>query len=202
MQAAGRRVVAGPAETRVEAEPRRLRGNRRLGHPHERGVDAEGVALDPGLGGEVRHRLEGGDELRPAVGIARIIERVDADEQVARAGRLRPAEAEREEDGVAGGDIGDRDLILGHALLRHGDVVGERRAAEAREIERQHDMALGAHRRRDSRRRLQLDAVALVVVDGEREQPVARLAREAGNDHRIHASRDEYDRQLAHGGRI
>ena len=50
---------------------------------------------------------------------------------------------------------------------------------------------------------LELDPVALVVVDGEREQPEARLAREAGGDHRIQASGEEDDGGgCGHGARI
>ncbi len=63
-------------------------------------------------------------------------------------------------------------------------------------------MAFGLQRRRDPRGRLQLDPVALIIVDGEREQPVARLAREPGGDHRIHAAGKENDRLLAHRRRI
>ena len=49
----------------------------------------------------------------------------------------------------------------------------------AAEIERQDDVPLGAERGGDPPRRLELDPVALAVVDGEREQPKARLARAA-----------------------
>ena len=40
------------------------------------------VALDAGAGGEVRHVLVGGDVLGAAVGVAGVVERVDADEDV------------------------------------------------------------------------------------------------------------------------
>ena len=60
----------------------------------QRRVDREALALDPRLGREIRQLLERGDELGPAIGIARIIERVDADEDVARAARLGQAERE------------------------------------------------------------------------------------------------------------
>ena len=66
-------------------------------------------ALDAGLGGEVRHPLEGVDVLGAAVGIAAVVERVDADEDVARAEHLGPREREREEDRVARRHVGDRD---------------------------------------------------------------------------------------------
>ena len=73
------------AESGIEAKPQRLAGDIGLAHLLERRVDSESVALDTGLGGKVSEPLEFLDELRPAVGVARIVERVDADEDVARA---------------------------------------------------------------------------------------------------------------------
>jgi hypothetical protein len=102
----------------------------------------EALPFDPGLGGEVGEPLERGDELGPAIGIARIIERIDADEQVARAARLGKAEREAEEDGVARRHVGDRNA-LAHAFLGHGDVGGQRRAAEGAQVERKHDVPVG-----------------------------------------------------------
>ena len=67
-------------------------------------------ALDRGLGGEVGHRLEGGDELGAAVGVAGVVDGVDADEDVGRAAHLGHRQGEAQEDGVAGGHVGDRDL--------------------------------------------------------------------------------------------
>ena len=54
-------------------------------------------------------------------------------------------------------------------------------------------MPLGAEPGGDSRRRLELDPVALAVVDGEGEQPMAALAGDRGRDHGIEAPRKERD---------
>ena len=43
-------------------------------------------------------------------------------------------------------------------------------------------------------RRLQLDPVALVIVDRQREHREARLARQRGADHRIEPARQQDDR--------
>src|SRR5690349_13367301 len=48
----------------------------------QRRVHPEALAFDPGLGRQVRERLERADELRPAVRIAGIVDRVDAAEQI------------------------------------------------------------------------------------------------------------------------
>ena len=82
-------------------------------------------------------------------------------------------------------------MPVADALLGHGDVVGQRRAAEAAEVERQDDVPLGAEVAGDAGGRLELDPVALVVIDGEREEAIAGLAGEAGDDHRIHAAGEE-----------
>ncbi len=47
---------------------------------------------------------------------------------------------------------------------------------------------------------LELDPVALAVIDGEREQVEAGLAGERGGDHRIEAARDEGDGPGSGGG--
>ena len=78
------------------------------------------------------------------------------------AASAQPRQAE--EDGVARGDVGDRNARLDPAL-GHVDIGGQRRAAERAEIERQDDVALGAERGGDPRRRLELDPVALVIID-------------------------------------
>ena len=70
------------------------------------------ASLDARLGGQVGHALEGLDVLGPAVGVAAVVERVDADEDVAGLQRLGPGQGEREEDRVAGGHVGDRDPVV------------------------------------------------------------------------------------------
>ena len=62
----------------------------------------------------------------------------------------------------------------------------------ARKVERKDDVPVG-ERRRDLPRRLDLDPVALAVVDGQREHRKALLARERGADHRIEPSGKEDD---------
>ena len=78
-----------------------------------------------GLGGQVRHAFVGLDEFRPAIGIARVVERVHADEDVGRFQHLGPRQRERKEDRVARRNVGDRDSVrhlAGRAPFRHRDV--------------------------------------------------------------------------------
>ena len=192
MQPARRRIVARPAEAHVEPEPRAFARDIRLGHVLERRADAEGRAFHPGLGRQLRQLLEAFDELRAAIRIARIIERIDADIDVARARGLGPAEREAEEDGVARRHIGDGDIVA-HTVLGHVDIGGERRSAECAQVHRHHDMAFRAQRRGDAAGGGEFDLVALVIVEGERVQPIPRLARKRGRDHRIESAGNQYN---------
>ena len=78
--------------------------------------------------------------------------------------------------------------------LGHIDIRRQRRTAKAAQIERQHDMAFGAQRRSDTRGMVKLDAVALVVVDGQRQQ-----AKPSGLGHRRHRGRIEPAREQDDG---
>ena len=200
MLAAGRGVVAGPAHASVEAEARRLPRDIRLGHVLERGVNLERLSLDPRLGREFRQPLERGDELGPAIGIARIIERIDADEQVARPRSLRPAQGETEEDRVACGHVSDGNIVA-DAALGHIDIRGQRRPAECRQVERQDDMPLRPQRAGYAACGGQLDLMPLVIVDRQREEIEPGFARVAGGDHRIEppGHEDNGKRRGGHG---
>src|SRR3546814_2093672 len=89
MQPLGRRVVAGPAHPCIHAKPHRLGRDIGLAHMLERGVDMEIDALVAIARREPRQRLEPRNELRAPVGIARIIDRVDADVDILPPPRLR-----------------------------------------------------------------------------------------------------------------
>src|SRR4051812_10233921 len=92
------RIVAAVRETVIEAEPVAVADDLGFAHRDERRVDAEAAALDAGAGAEIGDTLEGGDEFGSAVGVAGIIERIDADDDVARVERLGPAERQRQKD--------------------------------------------------------------------------------------------------------
>ena len=93
--------------------------------------------------------------LGPAVGIAGVVERVDADDDGLGAETSAHAEREREEDRVAGRDVGRRDLALVVELpiLRDFAVADQRGAAERREVDVELEMPRDAERPRDLARR-------------------------------------------------
>src|SRR5678815_1796107 len=112
-------------------------------------MDGEVVALDPRLGGDVGEILERGDKLRTAIGIARIVERVDPDVEVPCPGCFGPAEADREEDGVPSRHVGDRDST-DLLVLRNLAVPRQRRPAEKAKIERKNDVTTCAQGARNA----------------------------------------------------
>ena len=78
------------------------------------------------------------------------------------------------------------------ALLGHRDVAGQRRSAERAQVERKHDVPLGKFGG-DARAELDLDAVALVIIDRQRDHREPLLARQPRADHRIEPARQQHD---------
>src|SRR3569623_3739138 len=95
------RLIARHRESVIDAEACARRDDLRLAHLDERRAHGEVRALHTGLGRETRERLEGRDEGRPTIGIARVIDRLRADEDVACAQHLGPRKRQRQEHGVA-----------------------------------------------------------------------------------------------------
>src|SRR5262245_42246414 len=92
---AGRqRIVATVRQPVVEAERRATADDLCLRHRYQRRLDAEAAALDASLRRERRGPLEGLDELGTAIGVTRIVERIDADEDVVRAQHFGPRQRE------------------------------------------------------------------------------------------------------------
>ena len=77
--------------------------------------------------------LERANVLGSAIRIAAVVERVDADENIKSADRLGEGKRKRQEDRVAGRNIGDWDVISEStwiAIFRYRKIVGQGRAAE------------------------------------------------------------------------
>ena len=154
-------------------------------------MDREGSAFDAGLGRQPGGLGKACNELGTAVGVSRVIERVDTDEDVPRVDCLGPCQRQREKDEIARRDVGHRDSI-GDTALRDFDRIGQSRSSESSQVERQDHMALDPQLGRDLLRRFEFPAVALVVIDRQRVERVALLTREAGGDHRVEAARQQH----------
>src|SRR5687767_6844312 len=82
--ALGQRVVATVCKPVVEAESHAPLDDLSLRHRNERRLNAKLRAFDSRFGRKPGCSLECLDELGPAIGISRVVERVDADEDVIR----------------------------------------------------------------------------------------------------------------------
>src|SRR5215471_17876377 len=179
--------IAGPGQGEVHPELVGAGHDLSLAQGDERGVDAEAaLAFHAGLRGEIRQALEGLNELRTAIGIARVVEGVDADEDVLCLLHLGPPEGMGEEDGVARGNLGD------------GDVGGERGAADGAEIETQGEVRAGAEGRGHLPRRLELAHVALAIVERQRAALVALGEGDGESGRGIEATREQHDGARSH----
>nr|WP_258868878.1 hypothetical protein [Alkalilimnicola ehrlichii] len=77
----------------------------------------------------VCHLFKGFDERRPAVRVAGVVDRVDADEDIPGADNFRIAQRQGEKHGVACRYVGDR--YARFLLIGNGEVeIGQRRSAE------------------------------------------------------------------------
>ncbi len=157
-------------------------------------------ALDAGLGGQVRHAREGLDVLRPAIGIAAVVERVDAHEDVTGAQRLGIGQRERQEDRVARRHVRDRNagahLAVG-AALRHLDVGRQRRAAEHAQIDLRDHVARHSGGLGDLARRIQLGHVPLPVREAQRIRNEALAPGDGQHRRRIQPATQQDNRVLA-----
>ena len=168
----------------IDAEPGTLANDVRLAHLNQRGTDVKPPSFDAGFRGDRRQVLEGCDEGGPAVGVPRIVEVVYADEKIEGTDHFRPAQGKRKKQGISRGDVSHRNTRL--HTFRDGDAaVGQRGAADLRQIDAHDTMFFCAKRRGNTRCRVQFGAVPLSIFDAER---VALVALRAGN--------------CQHGGRI
>ena len=153
--------------------------------------------LDAGARGQVGQALERLHEAGAAVGVAGVVDGVDADAQVARAQALGHGQRVRQEDGVARRHVGHGNVVrvLHVAALRHRDVRRQRAGAEDAQVDGGHAVRRSAERLRHFRRAFELHAVALAVVEAQRVAVEALVPKMRQHHGGIHAAREK-----DHGG--
>ena len=109
--AAGAWIVARKRFGVVDAEGQSAGDDLSFGEVNQRRVDGQSLTAGARFGREVRHCFEGGDVLRTAVGVAAVVERVDADEDVGGVEGFSHCERQRKKDGVSRGHVGDGDVV-------------------------------------------------------------------------------------------
>ena len=173
-------------------------------------MDADGQpAFHRLLDGQVGHGLKRADEFRPAVGIARIVQGVDADVDVAGPEHLGPAQGHGQEDGVAGRHVGDRNVgfhLANIAVLGHVDVGRQRRAADGPKRQGQDQVRGHGHGLGHPAGGFQLHLVALAVFETERarHKSVAPGHGQAGGGIQAPGKKDHgfFGCVGRHGGRL
>src|SRR4051812_33415806 len=156
-------------------------------------MHAESGAFDTGARRQIGKPLESTNELRPAVGVAGIIEGVDADDDVLCAEDLGPSEREREEDRVARRNIGGWNAGgLQIAIVRHRNIRRERRPPDRTKVDVELEMPFDPQRLRHRPRRLDFAPVTLAVVDRKGEQTEPLRLRDCGGCVRIEAAAQQY----------
>jgi hypothetical protein len=174
----------------IEAEPRGLLCDFRLLEMLERRVHGDGATLAADLGGDAGKPFETQDEFRAAIGVSRIVQRIDPDIEVVGPGGFRPGKGERQEHQIARRHIGDRDIV-GKPILGHVDRGGQGRAAELVQVQGQDHMPFHLQARGDHAGRIKFHAVALVVIDRQGQHAKALFLGECCADHGIEAARQQ-----------
>ncbi len=174
-------------------------------------MDVEGIfagRIDTGAGAEVGDFFEGGDEFGAAVGVAGVIDGVDAEEDVECIGGFGEGESEGEEDGVACGDVGDGDggvagIGLIEVVFGDGDVSGEGGTSEGAEVDFHGDMARELILFGEGVSGFNFLLVALAVVEAEGMADVALGDGDAESGGGIETAGEKDDCIfVAHGGQF
>ena len=148
-------------------------------------------------GGQVRHGFKRSDKLGAAIGIARIIDGIHADEDASAPVDFRIGQRERKKNGVARGHVGDRECRRRHlrfvAIFGNGDITGQSRAAEGAQIKTDHAMFGRAQLLGDVGGGLHFDLMPLAVIKGEAVTGVAFFARDGEAGGRIEPAAEQAD---------
>ena len=154
-----------------------------------------GLALHAGLRRERRELLERRDELGPAIRVPRIVHRVDADEDVARAEHFRPRQARATASSYCARVRRSPECrwsaSSGTSIERSVSAEPPMPARSTR-ITR---CSTRAQLPGDRAGRIELGRMALPVVDGERVALEPLRARDRQRGRRIEPAREQHDRR-------
>ena len=150
-----------------------------LCHLYDRGVDDVFVlVLDGGGSSKIGECLEGGDELRSAVGIAGVVGCVYSDEDVECPEYLRPRQGVTQKYRVAGRDVGYGDVVFGDIFAVFGHFkawVGQRGTSEGGEVDVDNAVFGCTGGGSDHFCRCDLDTVSLAVAERKAIAGKARI---------------------------
>ena len=152
------------------------------------------MALPSGLAGQVRQGLKGLEIIRPAVGVAGVINGVDTEDQPGSAAGFRQAEADGDEHGVTTWHVGGRDHAVLHTACGDPDrCIGESGAAPGGQVDVDAVVFGQAEVFGDRCGCFQFTPVPLAVVEGEGDHPITGLQGQSRCRGRIQAAGQQRD---------
>ena len=125
-------------ERQIDTELDSFANDISFGKFDQRCVNLETSAFDAGFGSDIGQVLERFYKFRPAIWVAAVVDCVYADKNIIGRNHFRPGECVCEKDGVACGDVGDRNATRDFflcPLLWDINVVGKRGAAEDAQVD-------------------------------------------------------------------
>src|SRR4051812_40964527 len=188
------RIVATLRNRVVHAERQPELNDLRLRAIDEWRLDAEGIPpLDGTSCGEIGHPLIRRDVLWTTIRISRVIERIDAYENVPRFQHFGPREGEREENCIASRHVGDWDSGVAIPILGYGDFARQRRTAKGPQVDIDDHVIVHGVASGHTSRRFDLDRVALSVTERHRMNGIALIDRVGQQRRRIQPAAQEQD---------
>ena len=124
-------------DRKIDAELDSFANDFGFGKFDERRVNLEASAFYTGFGSEIGQVLERFDKFRSAIWVAAVVDRVYADKNVIGRNHFRPRSAYARKMVLRAGFtlLEFRARFRFRALLRHGDIVCERGAAEEAQVD-------------------------------------------------------------------
>ena len=183
--------ITGHGFTEIDAQIGSDADNIGLAHPDQGGLDPEPLPFHAGLGRQVGKPLEGLYELRTAIRVTRVVNRVGAYINVLGPQDLGPAERHGQEYRISGRYVCDRYTLLG--LLRNVDIlVGERRAPHPANIQPGNTVLVRSQETGYLGCGFQLPPMSLAVVKRQRMAAKTPVHRHGQHGSGIQATRDQH----------
>lgn len=169
--AVGQGVVATVRKREIDLEAFSQGDDACFGEIKQRCVNPEAsLAFHTCRCGEARRFFEGTHEFRAAIRVARIVDGIDAEEDIKGPQDFGPAEGTAKEDGVTRRDVGDRDAtgnFVDAGMFGDIDFVGEGGTTEGAQVEPERDVAHRVKGLGNARSCFDFLLMALAVIKGK-----------------------------------
>ena len=190
------RIVATVSQPVVDSQADTLSNDVSLGQRNQWRMNGQVLAFYTGFGGQVRHVLKGSNELGTAIRIPAVVDRIHTDKQIIGTDRFRQTQCDLQKDRVASRNIRHGDAVRHFGfipIVRHRNIVGQRRAAKDICIDPANDVFDNLHRFADVVGSFKFEMVPLSVVEGNGMDREALCAGDCQRGRGVQATTDKYD---------